>query len=60
MVAPDQLLLPSACAGPVGSSATPHLPAPPLLLQSRWLLPFLFAHWLLVLMASIVGLRCAA
>ncbi len=26
--------------------------------QSRWMLPFLFTHWLLVLIASIVGLRC--
>ena len=25
--------------------------------QSRWLLPVLFAHWVLVLLASIIGLR---
>ena len=27
--------------------------------QSRWLLPVLFAHWVLVLLTSIIGLRWA-
>lgn len=39
-------------APPVAATCTPSRS------QSRWLLPFLFAHWLLVLLAAILGLRC--
>lgn len=43
-------------AGSAPADPRPGLPPAPSL-QSRWLLPFLFTHWLLVLIAAIVGLR---
>jgi hypothetical protein len=58
---PPRFLQDPTVSRPSPPPPPPHThPHPHTRAQSRWLLPVLFAHWMLVLLAAIIGLRWGA